>query len=112
LAQQVGKIRAVLRGNDDSATVSLADINTKSMLNSGVNAVKASNTPKISAVEYIIGGKGAAGAVNINIPSLFPPSAGDRRPPTGADAAQAAYPPGLAGFMPPSAGAVNGQQRP
>lgn len=114
LAQQVGKIRAVLRGNADSAMVALTDINTRTMLNTGVNAVKGSNnnTPKVNAVEYIIGGKGSGGAVNINIPSLFPPSAGDRRSPAGADAAQAAYPPAMAGFMPPSAAGANVQQRP
>jgi len=114
LAQQLGKIRAVLRGNDDSTMVSLADINTKAMLNTGVNAVKPSKTPNpnANAVEYIIGGKGAAGAVNINIPSLFPPAAGDRRSAAAVEAAQAAYPAGMAGFMPPSAGAPNVQQRP
>jgi pilus assembly protein CpaB len=111
LAQQMGKIRVVLRGNTDSSNVSLADIDTKTMLNTGVNAVKASKTAKPNAVEYIIGGKGAAGAVNINIPSLFPPTAGERRP-TPAEAAQAAYPPGMTGFMPPPAGNTNIQQRP
>ncbi|MSQ66274.1 MAG: Flp pilus assembly protein CpaB [Limnohabitans sp.] len=112
LAQQVGKIRAVLRGNEDSTTASLAGIDTKTLLNTGVNAVKTSSTPKVSAVEYIIGGKGGAGAVNINIPSLFPPSVGDRRPATGAEAARAVYPPGLEALMPPPTGAANVQPRP
>lgn len=113
LAQQIGKIRAVLRGTADSEMVSLADINTKTMLNTGMNEVKQNNSrPKASAVEYIIGGKGAGGAVNINIPSLFPFSAGDRRPSAGADSAQAAYPPGMTGFMPSSAGGANVPQRP
>lgn len=115
LAQQIGKIRAVLRGSDDISTASLAEIDTKTMLNTGVNAVESStssSTGSVNAVEYIIGGKGAAGAVNINIPSLFPPSLGDRQPPTGADAAQAGFPLGMAGFMPPSAGSVNAQQQP
>ena len=112
LAQQIGKIRAVLRGSADSTTVSISDVNTRAMLNSGVSAVKQSNAPKVNAVEYIIGGKGTGGAVNINIPSLFPPPAGDRRPTSGPDAAQAAYPPAMAGLMPPSVGVTNVQQRP
>jgi pilus assembly protein CpaB len=113
LAQQVGKIRAVLRGNADSAMVALEDINTRSMLTTGVSVAMANNhQPRANAVEYIIGGKGAAGAVNINIPSLFPTAAGDHRPTAGPGAAPAAYPPSMAGFMPPSAGGSNVQQRP
>ena len=97
LAQQIGKIRAVLRGSEDTSTVSLAEINTKAMLNSGVNAVKRDNTPEVDAVEFIIGGKGSTAAVNINIPSLFPPAVGEGLPANRADAAQAAFAAGMTG---------------
>ena len=116
LAQQVGKIRAVLRGNEDSTEVSLANINTRSMLNTGVNAIKSSKSAESNnkAVEYIIGGKGSSSAVNINIPSLFQPQVGDRRPDAAAEAAQAvqaAMPAGIANLMPQSAGTPNVRQR-
>jgi len=113
LAQQLGKIRAVLRGNDDSSKVTLAGINSRAMLNDGVKADKSGKTaaPKANAVEYIIGGKGAAGAVNINIPSLFPPPPGDSQTAAKSQAAQAAFQAGMAGFTPP-AGAPNVQPRP
>ena len=58
LAQQVGKIRAVLRGNNDVSTTALNDINSKSMLNTGRKLVDKVAVPK--KVEYIVGGKGAA----------------------------------------------------
>lgn len=114
LAQQVGKIRAVLRGNEDGTEVSLTNINTRAMLNSGYSAVKANKAGSSNnkAVEYIIGGKGSSGAVNINIPSLFPTAGGDRRQAAAADAAQAAFPVGMPNMMPQPAGTNNARQRP
>jgi pilus assembly protein CpaB len=97
LAQSMGKIRAMLRGNDDDSKISLANISTQAMLNQAMSNPSEKPAKPLNAatlgqdpVQYIIGGKGNPGAVNINIPSLFPPSVGDRRSPASAEAAQAA----------------------
>lgn len=172
LAQQIGKIRAVLRGNEDNTTVTLENINTRSMLNngnagfnglgdandsgdfnraggskgsrravgpsgpsassgsngsgefgngSGANGVASSGGRNGKAVEYIIGGKGSSSAVNINIPSLFPPLVGERRIPNGAGggagggAEASPYPPGFPsfpGYPAQAPGTTSIQQRP
>jgi len=145
LAQQMGKIRAVLRGSNDVANVELDDVSTRTMLkrppsnytrgsvrgSSGIGVSSrgsggggaqpgpvSSHSPagaaqRFNGVEYIIGGKGSTVPVNINIPSLFPASLGDRNPfGAGASAPQVNFPPGVSDFMPPALGQPNALQRP
>lgn len=86
LAQQMGKIRAMLRGNDDLTHVTLANITTQAMLNAPDKLGKLQAfSGKPAVVEYIIGGKGSAPAMTIDVPSLFP---GAGRPQNGANPAQ------------------------
>lgn len=77
LAQQLGRIRAVLRKEPDEEIVRLGKINTKNLLKKGYTK----DTPEEvdgSAVEYIIGGKGGGGVGNtitVNVPGMAPPVA-------------------------------------
>jgi hypothetical protein len=68
---------------------------------------------RFNGVEYIIGGKGSTTPVNINIPSLFPSSLGDRNP-FGAAPMPPSFvsPAGNPAFMPPAMGQSFEQQRP
>lgn len=91
LAQQLGRIRAVLRKEPDEEIVKLGKINTKNLL----KKVSVLDTPEgdESAVEYIIGGKGGGGVGNtitVNVPGMAPPAAGPGVPATAAPAAAAA----------------------
>lgn len=77
LAQQLGRIRAVLRKEPDDEIVKLGKINTKNLL----RKVSVLDTPEgdEGSVEYIIGGKGGGGVGNtitVNVPGMAPPVSG------------------------------------
>ncbi len=102
LAQQLGRIRAVLRKEPDDEIVKLGKINTKNLL----RKVSVLDTPEEvdgGAVEYIIGGKGGGGVGNtitVNVPGMAPPVSG--APGVPATAAPAAAP-GLPSNIPAAA---------
>jgi pilus assembly protein CpaB len=78
LAQQAGRIRAVLRNPSDGSAGDIGRVTTASLMRSGKGA-----TSDGGSVEFIIGGKNGGGAgspVNINIPSITIP--GITPPPT------------------------------
>ena len=106
LAQQVGKIRAVLRGNNDISTASLSDIDSKTMLKIGKKAVEPVAVPK--KVEYIIGGSGVANT-DRQSPTTILPSNGQPQNP--ADAMRAAFPPEISRLMSPSTNRTNAPSR-
>jgi pilus assembly protein CpaB len=92
LAQQLGRIRAVLRTTPDEEIVRLGRINTKNLLKKGY-LLDTPDEVDASAVEYIIGGKGGGGVGNtitVNVPGMAPPVAGPGVPATAAPAAAAA----------------------
>lgn len=100
LAQQLGRIRAVLRKEPDEEIVRLGKINTKNLLKKGY-VMEGPEEVDGSAVEYIIGGKGGGGVGNtitVNVPGMAPPAPGmPGVPATAAPAAAAApaLPPGV-----------------
>ncbi len=105
LAQQSGKIRAVLRNAKDETSAEIGTVNTASLRRGPRVAGRAEGT-----VEYIIGGKsggaGAAAPVNINVPGLtLPPGVSipgvNTGQAAGAAAPAAGLPPALQG-LPPS----------
>jgi pilus assembly protein CpaB len=71
LAQQLGKIRAVLRNDEDLRMDPLAKINTQSLLQGYSPGKKGQQQAEVRpAVEFIIGGKGGSGVgttVNVNM---------------------------------------------
>lgn len=93
LAQQLGRIRAVLRGTPDEEIVRLGKINTKNLLKKGY-VLEGPDEVDGSAIEYIIGGKGEGGAGNtitVNMPGMALPKPGAPGvPATAAPAANAA----------------------
>lgn len=106
LAQQLGRIRAVLRKEPDEEIVRLGKINTKNLLKKGF-VLEGPDEVDGSAVEYIIGGKGGGGVGNtitVNVPGLAPPVPGvPGVPATAAPAAAAApaLPPGVPAMAQP-----------
>ncbi len=106
LAQQLGRIRAVLRKEPDEEIVRLGKINTKNLLKKGF-VLEGPDEVDGSAVEYIIGGKGGGGVGNtitVNVPGLAPPVPGAPGvPATAAPAAAAApaLPPGVPAMAQP-----------
>jgi len=113
LAQQLGRIRAVLRKEPDEEIVRLGKINTKNLLKKGF-VLEGPDEVDGSAVEYIIGGKGGGGVGNtitVNVPGITPPAPGAPGvPATAAPAAAGApgLPPGVPAaampyLQPPSA---------
>ncbi len=100
LAQQLGRIRAVLRKEPDEEIVRLGRINTKNLLKKGY-VLDEANEVDGSAIEYIIGGKGGGGVGNtitVNVPGLAPPAPGTPGVPATAAPAAAgapALPPGV-----------------
>jgi pilus assembly protein CpaB len=91
LAQQLGRIRAVLRKEPDDEIVKLGKINTKNLL----RKVSVLDTPEgdEGSVEYIIGGKGGGGVGNtitVNVPGMGPPALPTSGPGVPATAAPAA----------------------
>jgi pilus assembly protein CpaB len=107
LAQQVGKIRAVLRGNDDISTASLNDIDSKSMLKMGKSARAAEKIAVPKKVEYIIGGSGVANTDRQSLANL--PSTG--LPLNPLDAMRSALPPDISRLMSPTTNRANAQPR-
>ncbi len=103
LAQQLGRIRAVLRKEPDEEIVKLGKINTKNLL----RKVSVLDTPEEvdgGAVQYIIGGKGGGGVgntISVNVPGLTLPPGAPGVPATAAPAAAAA--PALPSNIPASA---------
>ena len=103
LAQQLGRIRAVLRKEPDEEIVKLGKINTKNLL----KKVSVLDTPEEvdgGAVQYIIGGKGGGGVgntISVNVPGLTLPPGAPGVPATAAPAAAAA--PALPSNIPASA---------
>ena len=76
LAQQLGRIRAVLRKEPDEEVVQLGKINTKNLLKKV--RIKEDGPEEIDAgsVEFIIGGKGGGGpggTINVSVPGMAPP---------------------------------------
>jgi len=113
LAQQLGRIRAILRREPDEEIVRLGKINTKNLLKKGF-VLEGPDEADGSAVEYIIGGKGGGGVGNtitVNVPGITPPAPGAPGvPATAAPAAAGApgLPPGVPAaampyLQPPSA---------
>ncbi|MBI2509599.1 MAG: Flp pilus assembly protein CpaB [Betaproteobacteria bacterium] len=89
LAQQMGRIRAVLRNEEDQLVAPLAKVNTQSLMRGYAGDKKGEESP---FVEFIIGGKGSGGVgqtVNVNMPPML-----GAPPPTGAPQAPVAAPPG------------------
>jgi len=113
LAQTMGKIRAVLRGDEDQVIEPFAKVNTQTVLRGYAAASKKKRGGDVDGedviVEYIIGGKGSGGGVaptqniSVNMPGLAPPPA--------AGAAQATpgqmTVPGVGTFPYPSVPGVN-----
>lgn len=93
LAQQLGRIRAVLRNTPDEEIVRLGKINTKNLLKKGY-VLEGPDDVDGAAVEYIIGGKGGDGVGNtitVNMPGMTMPAPGAPGvPATAAPAAGAA----------------------
>jgi pilus assembly protein CpaB len=85
LAQQLGRIRAVLRKEPDQEVVQLGKINTKNLLKKV--RIKDDGPDEIvdsGSVEFIIGGKGGGapgGTINVSVPGMAPPAAGPGLPP-------------------------------
>ena len=93
LAQQMGRIRAVLRNEEDLLIEPLAKVNTQSLLRAytGPAGKKRGGDDEAPFVEFIIGGKGSGGigqTVNVNMP----PMPGLTPQPAGAPQAPAAAP--------------------
>lgn len=100
LAQQIGRIRAVLRNPEDEGDAAFGSLQTAALFREGAQA----------SVEYIVGGKGGGGSAapisismpNINIPGLAPagaPAAGGTYSP-GQSAAFAGQPAALGASVP------------
>ena len=100
LAQQLGKIRAVLRNDDDQRMDPLAKINSKTLLQGYVPGKKGAQEAAVRpTVEFIIGGKGGGGVgttVNVNMTS-----------PLGGAAPGGGAPPAATPPLPPGTGQVN-----
>jgi pilus assembly protein CpaB len=84
LAQTMGKIRAVLRSDEDQVIEPLAKVTTQSVLRGQFAAGKKKRPGEDgdeTFVEYIIGGKGGGAGVastqniNVNMPAMAPPPA-------------------------------------
>jgi len=92
LAQQSGRIRAVLRNPSDEKDSDFTRVTSASLMRAGKAGAPAGAD---GSVEFIIGGKGGGGAgspININIPSVTIP--GVTPPPGGAAPASAQVSPG------------------
>ena len=103
LAQQSGKIRAVLRNTKDEQSADIGQVNTASLR----RGARGGGGPL--TVEYFIGGKnagsGAAAPVNINVPGLNVPGVSipgltPGAPPAGLPAGLQALPPSIQNGIP------------
>lgn len=91
LAQQMGRIRAVLRNDEDQVIEPLAKVTTQTVLRGYDGTRKKGGGADGSdvVVEYIIGGRGSGGGVattqniNVNMPALAAPAAGGPAAPQG-----------------------------
>lgn len=74
LAQQLGRIRAVLRKEPDQEVVQLGKINTKNLLKKvRIKEEGPEEVADAGSVEFIIGGRGSGGAggtINVNVPGM------------------------------------------
>lgn len=120
LAQQVGKIRAVLRGNNDVTKSALNGIDSKSMLKVGKIVVE-NKVAVPKKIEYIIGGKGGANS-DRQTPAAAPsngeppshgqtPNPADVRAARPADALRAAITPEIEKLMSQATNRSNEQPR-
>lgn len=116
LAQQMGRIRAVLRSDEDKVVAPLAKVNTQTVLRGyGTDPTKKGAEDALS-VEYIIGGKGSGGVgqtqtINVNMaPGAPAPAAQGQAVPQGAIAGPTpgqVTVPGVGTFPYPSVPGVN-----
>ncbi len=115
LGQQLGKIRAVLRNDEDMRMDPLAKINSQSLMQGYSPGKKGQQQAERPTVEFIIGGKGGGGAtpttVNVNMASPMgggvPTSAAPASPPPAAAGTGQVNIPGLGNVpftVPPGAG--------
>jgi pilus assembly protein CpaB len=121
LAQQMGKIRAVLRSDEDDAITPLAKMNTQTVLRGPAGSAKKRKGGDVEGeeltVEYIIGGKNSGGigqtqTINVNMPQMGAgaPQAGAPAVPAGAVAGPTSNQitvPGVGTFPYPSVPGVN-----
>jgi pilus assembly protein CpaB len=75
LAQQMGRIRAVLRNEDDQVIAPLGRVNTQMLMRGGSIKKRERDEDEPPIVEFIIGGKGSGGAgqpqnITVNMPSM------------------------------------------
>ena len=110
LAQQAGRIRAVLRNPSDEAEGDFGRVTTANLMRSGGPRSGKGTSSSDGVVEFIIGGKGSGGGagspININIPSVTIPGV---TPPAGAPGTAAQASPGqstLFSAVPGAAGAI------
>lgn len=115
LAQQMGRIRAVLRSDEDKLIAPLAKVNTQTVLRGyGTDPTKKGAEDALS-VEYIIGGKGSGGVgqtqtINVNMAPTAPGAASAQAAPQGAIAGPTPGQitvPGVGSFPYPSVPGVN-----
>lgn len=107
LAQQSGRIRAVLRNPEDEEEADIGRVNTRTLMR--MARARAQGDEDLGdSVEFIIGGKGSGGGagapVNINVPGLTLPGVPQAAPPS-AQVSPAQNPallgvPGAAGMIP------------
>jgi len=94
LAQQMGKIRAILRGTDDVTKITMANVNTKGILDVPTDKSGKSPPPlppvQPDVVQFIIGGRGA-GTAPVNVTSSGLPK--DPRDLSNAELASMGMPP-------------------
>ena len=119
LAQQMGRIRAVLRSDEDQAVGPLAKVNTQTVLRGYGGPSKKKKGGDVEGddviVEYIVGGKGSGGVgqtqnINVNMPGIgAPPPAAGAPVPAGAIAGPPGQitVPGVGTFPYPSVPGVN-----
>jgi pilus assembly protein CpaB len=75
LAQQMGRIRAVLRNEEDQVVAPLGRVNTQMLLRGGAVKKRERDEDEPPIVEFIIGGKGSGGAgqpqnITVNMPPM------------------------------------------
>ncbi len=75
LAQQMGRIRAVLRNEDDQVIAPLGRVNTQMLMRGGAIKKRERDEDEPPIVEFIIGGKGSGGAgqpqnITVNMPPM------------------------------------------
>jgi pilus assembly protein CpaB len=117
LAQQMGKIRAVLRSDEDQAMGPFAKVTTQTVLRGTASRKKKGGDVdgEDVIVEYIVGGKGSGGVgttqnINVNMPGMAAPMGPAASLPAGAIAGPTPGQmtvPGVGSFPYPSVPGVN-----